>query len=1847
MTDLKDILERRRVCRIRYTKAEKLVIRHQESAEQLIANEAPDAEINLAIRTCTTAMEPLHSANRELQEVQEQLDFDPNHEERLDGMDPEARKKEEDNEEKFREGYVITIAKVNHLEESMKSSNPKSEGGRSSNASEEAKASLSPEQFTESLKEAFKSLNTGITADQMTQIIDTMTQRKRQINIPKFKGDPDMFDQWRELVEAEINKPGYSEVEKVHYTLSVLEGEPSKVVAALKDPTYEDLINALENKYGDVLARVQKAVIEIAQVQQAVNPTVKELDPLCSKLVAAWNYLLKKTNNSQDLLNSSWILTALVRPKVPKTLLRKWDTEVLRAEKNHQMPNSCLPIPFATLVDNLQEALKIARRTDSEKKPETEKGKEKRQERIKNPDKDRATGYALRVAEGITDTKQKKYEAQPRCAFCDGDHLSFTCPKVKSMSVKERHDKVKTKRTCFNCLRPGHYVEECRGGPCKKCNRKHHTLLHYEKQEPREDKPEQIPKVKEAKETMASNENQVTSSVSLVKALTGPKEILMQSGVAKVESEVATTNARVLFDSGSGVNFISKKVARRLSLRGRKTRAEFTLAGGSVMQLATEEVKFCLSSAIPNWRGEVFEIIAYVIDKPSAALNKVELDLSRMPHLKGLPLADDYPRSSTEVDVMLGLEDTLNILTDERVTGSRGTPIAQKSHIGWILSGTYPTTTSQNIKTPPVNRVTFTIEDPTEIATKHWELEHIGILPEEKKGVATEIEEYAVRQHCQLTAWKGERYETGLIRHPDWLNHPLKTNKGFAETRLKGLERRFANDIDLANQYEAEIQDLIDKGRAKKIEEDQEPNDRNVWYLPHHPVIRKDKTTTKMRIVFDGSAKGPEKISLNDTLLPGPALQPDILAVLLRFRRHPVAIVADIEKMFLQIKINEKDQDSQRFLWRSMNTKRQPDSYCLTGVTFGLTCSPFSSIQTLINHVKSQQERYPKAAEEVINNVFVDDILSGAETVTEAAQMMQDMKNMMAAGGFPLKKFLSNKPEALTLLDKSDLATNHPITLSNEIFATKALGVKYIPSEDILMFPCYEKMDQTRTETRRTLLQQLHRIYDPMGMLSPFTVRAKQIFQRAWMDRRDWDEELPDDVRTDWLAWKNEVYLLDEIKQKRCLVPEDFKEPKFSLHAFGDASEAAYGAVVYLRVEDGCSPRIHINLLCSRTRVTPLGKRRTIPELELMAALIAARLVKYVEREIQLKLESIHCWTDSKVALAWISQPSYKWQVFVANRVSEIQQLVEPNHWRHVPGKQNPADLCSRGCPASDLIKTQMWWKGPEFLQVEEKHWPKKENLPDQSEIEATGKRQKNKQSYALIVSTTSNHDPCEEYVKRFESYGKFIRVFTTIRKWLTKYRQGRAGHEGSTCQAIEHPVLLQDTQNEERWWIRWIQSRRFRSEIHAAKQGVELPKMSKLTHLDPIWDEDKKLLRVGGRLQASLLPDEAKRPIILPSHEPLVEKLVMHYHVKHCHTGVAQTLANLRSKYWLVHGRQEVRRILHGCRTCRRLTPMNQKMAPLPPLRVAESLPFMYVGTDFAGPLYVKAEDGNTKKAYIIIFSCMTTRAVHLELTEDMTTIEFLKAFERMTNRRGRCSIMYSDNAKTFKSASNILFHLYHNTNNRKTIEEKFTREGVEWRFITERAPWHGGFYERMVRSIKTPLRKILGKAKLSFREVETLLTNIEAQINSRPLTDVSADKKDPLPLTPSHLLIGRNLLTLPEVPKQIKATTLGKRWQYRQRMEKQFWSRWHKEYLAELNQYHKWTNTSKNAKPGDVVLVAEDNVKKQDWLLGRITEVHHGRDELVRSVTLKTKRGLIRRPIQRLYPLEAANDDENLQPL
>lgn len=378
----------------------------------------------------------------------------------------------------------------------------------------------------------------------------------------------------------------------------------------------------------------------------------------------------------------------------------------------------------------------------------------------------------------------------------------------------------------------------------------------------------------------------------------------------------------------------------------------------------------------------------------------------------------------------------------------------------------------------------------------------------------------------------------------------------------------------------------------------------------------------------------------------------------------------------------------------------------------------------------------------------------------------------------------------------------------------------------------------------------------------------------------------------------------------------------------------------------------------------------------------------------------------------------------------------------------------------------------------------------------------------------------------------------------------------------------------------------------------------------------------------------------MLPKRHRYTVLLVQRAHRQLLHAGARDTLVQLREKYWIVRGRQLVKSVVRSCVVCKRFsaTSIDAATGLLPPDRTTKADPFEVVGIDFAGPLFVKEKNVQVK-SYIVLFTCAVTRAVHLELVNDMTTQSFLQAFRRFVSRRGLCKIIYSDNALTFKRASKELALLWKVLRHPETLSY-FANANIEWKFIVEHAPWWGGFYERLVRSVKTALKKVVGRQSLDFVELSTVLAEVEAVINSRPLTHVPDDPNDGAPLTPASFLTGRRLTALPRTETRAlesNASSLRMFWKKRKQMLHTFWQAWQHEYLRQLRSAYASKQTrTKGPKIGDVVLVQE-NIPRLLWKRGVICSLVPGRDGNVRSCVVRMPQGkLVRRPVQHLYPLE-----------
>ncbi|XP_011699154.1 PREDICTED: uncharacterized protein LOC105456646 [Wasmannia auropunctata] len=451
------------------------------------------------------------------------------------------------------------------------------------------------------------------------------------------------------------------------------------------------------------------------------------------------------------------------------------------------------------------------------------------------------------------------------------------------------------------------------------------------------------------------------------------------------------------------------------------------------------------------------------------------------------------------------------------------------------------------------------------------------------------------------------------------------------------------------------------------------------------------------------------------------------------------------------------------------------------------------------------------------------------------------------------------------------------------------------------------------------------------------------------------------------------------------------------LHGFADASERAYAAVLFLRVETD-EGEIQVSLLQAKTRMAPL-QQVSLPRLELCAASLLARVAERAARLHGMPLERVHLWSDSTVALAWIRGHPSRWTTYVANQVANVQRALPGARWHYVPGEENPADCASRGLSPGDLVHHSLWWRGSAWLGVADRRWIN-ESPPPEPDEESPEQRVR-----AHVAVAQDN----PELLLRFSGLQRLLRVTAWCRRWLNAGRANRGG-EGSSVAGTLSPGELEEA---EQTWIAVVQSVWFATELKAITRGEAVPRRSNLLRLSPFLDEHG-LLRVGGRLKCAILSRDERHPIILPRESRLTALVVDAYHRRMLHDRTQLTLGSLRQRFWIPGGRAAVRHHIYRCLPCvrwRAATPRSL-MGNLSSPRVRISRAFANTGVDYAGPIWLRTSKGRGHKAhkgFLAIFVCLSTRAVHLEVVSDYTTEAFLAAFQRFVSRRGLCITLYS----------------------------------------------------------------------------------------------------------------------------------------------------------------------------------------------------------------------------------------------
>lgn len=1175
-------------------------------------------------------------------------------------------------------------------------------------------------------------------------------------------------------------------------------------------------------------------------------------------------------------------------------------------------------------------------------------------------------------------------------------------------------------------------------------------------------------------------------------------------------------------------------------------------------------------------------------------------------------LADESFGVPQNIDLILG-SDILNyVFTGSKISLDSGLE-AYGTCFGYVIMGPVinQCSSGSDTKVTLVQNYGYQVLTLEEAVKRFWKSEE----PPMEKAIHPEY------QACE------DLYKSTTIRTPDgkyMVRLPLLSDRprlgesrSTALQRFSILERKMERNPQFAQKYIQFMQEYEDMGHMSKSDFN---FDSEHYIIPHHGIFKKD--TDKIRVVFDGSSKTTSGVSVNQCLHSGEPLQNDINQILLNFRRHQIVFTTDIKMMFRMTWIHPEDRKYQLILWRK--NKSEPISvYELNTNTYGLRSSPFISIRTLHQLANDWEVTYPhsQASETIRKHVFVDDILSGADTISQAQELKSELLELMNSAGYELRKWSSNQPELLSDLPGEHCELPHQFDQEDKSFI-KVLGVQWNPVSDTFSYKI--TIPQGNAVTKRNILSTIARLYDPGGYCNPVILRFKNLLQLLFMDGLNWDEPVPDKVIQLWEEYIQDLSYLSSISLPRCVMIKN--SVKNQLHGFGDASELGYAACIYLRTEDASGNTL-VRLLMAKSKVAPKKSRQTIPKLELSAAYLVCKLLNHVAQayEGSVKFDDITAWSDSSIVLTWLGTRPHLLQTFECNRVQYIHNSEYTIQWRHVPSEYNPADCASRGMSAQDILNHKLWWSPP-WLHKHQDNWP-----------HTLVKIPKELPGFKKSVQTVTSVPPWDlSLLDRVSSFNKLTNVTAFILRYINNLRLPKEKRTVSKC------LSLDEIRNATKYWVKRVQEVAFSSEINSLQQEKRIcTSLQKLS----VFIDDEGIIRVGGRLKHSPLLYGTRHPYLLPKDHKFVQLLIEHYHKSYCHAATTAVMAMIRREYWITSAKRQVSKVIRNCIKCFRFRPSIQPpfMADLPADRVTAARPFSGVATDFAGPFLVKSSllrNAKSVKSYLCVFVCLASKAVHLEVVSSLSVEGFVAAFTRFVSRRGLPSLIRSDRGTNFVGTNNYLKDVTQFLITQEPVlQEELRAQNIRWEFNPPASPHMGGLFEAAVKSAKNLLKREIGETILTFEELSTIFSKIESVLNSRPLVPLTEDPNDLDILTPGHFLIGQPLLALPEPNwKDIKLSRLS-RFQVIQKMYQSIWSRWHREYLSLLQVRNKWYCKSENLRLNDLVLIIDENSVPLHWKRGRVIELYKGKDSIVRSVKLKTQFGELVRPVVKLcrLPMDA----------
>lgn len=1619
----------------------------------------------------------------------------------------------------------------------------------------------------------------------------TFHHRLPKIDLPKFCGDESRWISFRDNFLSMIHgNDDIPTVNKLQYLLQSLEGDARKPFECvdIQADNYASTWDALMKRYDNKRFLRKELFRRLFELAPMKRESAHELNTLVDDFHRHVKALEKL---GEPIKHWDTPLTFILCNKLDSYTLRAWEQETRKQEE----------VKYDELIEFLTNQVRMLKSVSSDLQNRSQGSHIK----VAGPVPKKSTTVRSVVNNATNEVKPNVSQ----CHACSQKHLLVQCPTFANLNIGQRRELITKRSLCWNCFRPNHQAKACKSKfSCRTCHAKHHTLLH---DQGTPSKPTSIPAG--SSNATAQQSSQSTSTNVGTAGSSNPPEVNLpvQSSRSTVLLETVVLSIvdkhgkeiaiRALLDSAAMSNFITKKLANALATR--QAVVDVAVAG---IGESTKQIKRQISATIKSRTSPFSTTLEFLImKKPTANLPTIAINSASW-NIPKVPLADPNFDTPGMIDIIIGGECYHEIHTGNRISLGEGLPFLVDTLFGWTVSGK---TAINSSATPPVCYLSTVDRSLDNALQRFWELEAVDHGP----TYSTEEKRCEEIYANTTTRTHSGRYVVRLPRSED-PQVTLGDSRAIATRRFYSLERRLEKNSALKQTYHEFIDEYLRVGHMRKLDvvDDAVPH----CYLPHHPVFKESSTTTKVRVVFDASCKTSTAVSLNDTLLVGPVIQQPLVNIIIRFRFHVIAFVADVEKMYRQVLHHPDDQHFLRILFR--RTPSDPiDTYELLTVTYGTAAAPYLATRTLLQLAMDEGDNFKEAVKAVIEDFYVDDLLSGAANLEDAIEKRRQITDMLATAGFPLRKWASNVPEALTGVPSEDLAIK-PLHDLHDDQSVSTLGLVWDTRTDMLRFNV-EMPLPAAILTKRKVISYIARIFDPLGLVGPVIAAAKMFMQRLWKLKTEdnspyeWDRPLPPNLQEEWKKYHATLDILSELRIPRFVSFAD--APILQLHLFSDASELAYGACCYARSED--DNRIHVQLLTSKSKVAPIATKHSIARLELNAAVLSTRLFQKINQSMRSSTE-VFFWTDSTTVLQWLKSAPNRWKTFVANRVSTIQSNTEGYSWNHVPGIDNPADELSRGLTPAELLNQSRWWNGPSWLSKSSDHWPNA-SIPCE-EFQSTAEEARNVSLVAVPSEETSFAD---QLFLRFSSFSKIRRVVAYCIKYINSLKVA----ERSSSKKRTTLLSTEDLLAADRALSRLAQQQTFADEVAEIK-SVGTVKGAPLKWLKPRLTLDG-ILRVGGRLENAHAPEASKHPIILSSKHPLSRLLCDHYHKALLHAGPQLMLSTLRQKYWILGGRDLTRSTYHQCVKCFRTKPqlIQQSTADLPTSRVTPARPFSISGVDYCGPVFLKSPVRNRSptKAYIAIFVCFSTRAVHIELVSDLSTPAFLSALRRFVARRGRICELHSDNGTAFKGAANVLHRIYEmlklNDSDRESITNWCAEQEIQWKFIPPRAPHFGGLWEAAVKSCKHHLLREIGQTSISWEDMTTLLAQIEMCLNSRPLTPLPTDPADLQVLTPGHFLVGSNLQAVPSANVTEIPDNRLDHWQRTEKQLQRIWTRWYPEYLAQLQtRANKGCKSPVNLQLGRIVVIKDENLPPAQWPLGRITKLHPGKDGIVRVVSMKT---------------------------